>query len=84
MSTLAEIEAAIPELTAEEMDALARKLDEIRAVRRGRKQVFTGNDAVRWWREMKHLLADEAEAFARAVDAARAEMNRPPTAPRWE
>jgi hypothetical protein len=84
MSTLAEIEAAIPELTAEEMDALARKLDEIRAVRRGKEHAFTGDDAVRWWREMKHLPADEAKTFASDVEAARAEMNRPPTAPRWE
>jgi len=84
MSTLAEIEAALPELSREEMDALERRLHELRAEREAGERTFTGNDAVRWWRQMSHLPPDEAEAFARDVEAGRREMNRPPGAPRWE
>ncbi len=84
MSTLAEIEAALPELSWEEMDALERRLHELRATREATGLPFTGIDAIQWWRQISHLPPDEAEAFARDVEAGRSEMNRPLGVPRWE
>ena len=78
MSTLAEIEAAAAELSAEEIEALERRLRMVKTTR-----PFTGRDAVRWWAEFKHLPPEEAEAFASDVEKARREMNRPPIAPTW-
>ncbi len=83
MSTLEEIEAAIPGLTPDEIDGLARRLDEIRASRAGHRTDFTGEDAVRWWREITHLSPDEAEAFARDIEGVHTEVNKPPTPPPW-
>lgn len=84
MSTLAEIVAALPSLKSEEAEALERRLHELNAVRRNGGKVFTGDDAVRWWREREHLPAEEAAAFADDVEAAHRAINRPPTPPAWE
>ena len=78
MSTLAEIEAAAAELSAEDIEELERRLRVLKTTR-----PFTGRDAVRWWGEFKHLPAEEADAFASDVENARREMNRPPLAPTW-
>jgi hypothetical protein len=47
MSTLTEIEFTLPSLTTEE---LVRLDDTLEATLRERRKVFTGLDAVRWWR----------------------------------
>ena len=84
MKTLSEIEAAAAALPPAEMEDLERKLHEMNRVRREGRKVFTGRDAVDWWHERSHLPADEAEAFARDVEAARGEVTYPPKAPEWE
>ena len=84
MSTLAEIVAALPSLKSEEAEALERRLHALNEARRNDGKVFTGSDAVRWWREREHLPPEEAEAFARDVEKAHREMNRPPAPPAWE
>ena len=66
MSTLAEIETAAAELSAEEIKVLVRRLRVLKTMR-----PFTGRDAARWWTEFKHLPAEAADAFASAVDKAR-------------
>ena len=66
------------------METLERRLHEINLARREERKVFTGNDAVNWWRKREHMRIDEGEAFARDVEAARRESNVPPKAPRWE
>ena len=81
MSTLAEIEAALPGLTVEELGALAGRLAEMKSSGVEKRRVVTGDDAVRWWREIEHLPPAEAEAFARDVESGRAELNRIPSAP---
>ncbi len=83
MSTLAEIEEAVGSLSAEDREVLERRLRAMNAASVGGGRIFTGADAVRWWSEMEHLPATEAQAFAEDVEAARRELNRPPTAPRW-
>jgi hypothetical protein len=84
MSTLAEIEAAVAALSPAEMETLERRLHEINLARCEERTLFTGNDAVNWWRQRKHLPLDEAEAFARDVENARRDSCAPPKAPRWE
>ena len=84
MSTLAEIEAVLPDLSGEELGALERRLHELRSSHGAAPKIFTGLDAVLWWNEIEHLPLEEAEAFARDVEAGRAEVNRPPVAPGWE
>ena len=83
MSTLAEIEEAVASLSPDEREVLERRLHAMNAGRAGGGGRFTGADAVRWWSEMEHLPAKEAEAFGEDVEAARRELNRPPTAPQW-
>ena len=80
MSTLAEIEKALPKLSTDE---LVRLDDAVEATLQTRRKVFTGRDAARWWRERERMAAKEAEAFAADVEAARCETNRPPVAPPW-
>ena len=80
MSTLAEIEAALPKLTVEEIDSLTRKLQRVRAERQPKQP----RSLVQWWSEMEHMSPEEAEAFARDIEAGRAEMNRPVHLPEWE
>lgn len=81
MSTLSEIERALPSLTTEE---LVRLNDTLEATLRQRRKVFTGLDAVRWWSERARMADADAEAFADDVEAARREANRPPPETRWE
>ncbi len=81
MSTLTEIEVALPSLTTDE---LVRLDDALEATLRERRKVFTGLDAVRWWSERERMPDADAEAFAADVEAARREANRPPTERRWE
>ena len=83
MSTLAEIEEAVASLSLDERAVLERRLHAMNAAGAGGGKIFTGADAARWWSEMEHLPATEAEAFAEDVEAAQRELNRPPTAPRW-
>ena len=84
MSTLAEIVAALPSLRSEEAEALERRLHALNEARRNGGKVFTGSDAVRWWREREHLPTEEADAFADDVEVGHREMNRPSAAPAWE
>jgi len=84
MSTLAEIEAAVAALSPAEMEALERRLHEMNVARREERKVFTGHDAVNWWRKRAHVPTDEGEAFARDVETARRDSIAPPKAPRWE
>jgi hypothetical protein len=81
MSTLTEIEVALPSLTTNELVKLD---DALEATLRERRKVFTGLDAVRWWGERERMADAEVEAFAADVEAARREANRPPAEPRWE
>jgi hypothetical protein len=81
MSTLAEIEAAIPSLSAAELDSLARKVEEARAKRVGRSG---SDDLANWLRRRKPMLPDDADAFAKDVEAAREMMNRPVRLPEWD
>ena len=81
MSTLTEIEVALPSLT---MDELVRLDGALGATLRERRKVFTGLDAVRWWSERGRMPDADAEAFAADVEAARREANRPPAERRWE
>jgi hypothetical protein len=81
MSTLSEIEAALPKLSTEE---LARLDDAVEATLRARRKAFTGRDAARWWKEHERMPLDDADAFAADVEVARREANRPPPEPRWE
>ena len=83
MSTLAEIEEAVASLSPDEREVLERRLHAMNVERAKGGRIFTGADAVRWWSEMDHLPASEAESFAEDVDAARHELNRPHPAPRW-
>ena len=83
MSTLAEIEAVLLSLKSDEMEVLEQRLHALNVARRDGGKVFTGNDAVRWWKEREHLPPEEAEAFASDVEAARRQMNRPPVPPTW-
>ena len=80
MSTLAEIEEAVASLSPDEREMLERRLHAMNMERAGCGTIFAGSDAVQWWPEMEHLPATEAEAFAEDVEAARRELNRPPTA----
>ena len=81
MSTLTEIEVALPSLTTDEFVRLDNALEE---TLRERRKVFTGLEAVRWWSERKRMPDADAEAFAADVEAARCEANRPPVESRWE
>ena len=72
MSTLTEIEVALPSLTTEELVKLDGALDE---TLRERRKVFTGLDAVRWWSERERMPEADAEAFAVDVEAARRRGN---------
>ena len=80
MSTLAEIEKAAAALPPREAEALERRLHLLNETRRRGGKVFTGLDAIAWWAERETMTTDDAEAFARDVESARAEMNRPPSA----
>jgi hypothetical protein len=80
MNTLAEIEAAIPRLTVEEINTLSQKLDRLRTERQKRGAV----DLAAWWAGIEHLSPENAEAFAADVEAGRAEMNRPIRLAEWE
>ena len=75
MSTLTEIEVALPSLTTDELVRLDDALEE---TLRERRKAFTGLDAVRWWSERERMPEADAEAFAADVEAARREANRPP------
>ena len=81
MSTLAEIEKALPKLSTDE---LVRLDDAVEATLQTRRKVFTGRDAAHWWRERERMTVEDAAAFATDVEAARRETNRPPAEPRWE
>ena len=84
MSTLAEIEEAVANLSPDEREVLERRLHAMNAAGVGTRKVFTGAEAARAWSEMEHLSASEAESFAEDVEAARRKLNRPQPAPRWE
>ena len=84
MSTLAEIEEAVASLSPDERELLERRLHAMNAAGAGGGKIFTGADAARWWSEMEHLPAREAESFAADVETARRELNRPQPTPRWE
>ena len=73
MSTLAEIEEAVASLSPDEREVLERRLHAMNRERARGGTIFTGSDAVRWWTEMEHLPATEAEALAEDVEAARRE-----------
>jgi hypothetical protein len=81
MSTLAEIEKALPKLSTEE---LVRLDGAVEATLQMRRKVFTGSDAANWWRERERMTVEDAETFAADVEAVRREANRLPAAPRWE
>lgn len=83
MSTLAEIEAAAARLNAAELEQLERRVHELALARRGVAKVFTGADAARWWRERENWPAEKSATFAEDIEAARAEMNRPPREHPW-
>jgi len=59
------------------------KVEVTMTVKTAQSKVLAGTDAARWWREREHWPADERAAFARDLEAARAEMNRPPRAHQW-
>jgi len=82
MSTLAEIEAAMPGLTLDELKRLERFLVSLTRERANIARPFTGREAIAWWHEMEHLGAAEAGAFAADIASARAEI-RPPVS-RWD
>jgi hypothetical protein len=84
MSTLAKIEADVATLSPAEMEALEKRLHELNLARRAGRKVFTGSDAVEWWRGRKHMSPEDGEEFARDVEAARRNLNSPPKAPGWE
>jgi len=81
MSTLAEIEAAVPALTLEELNRLERFLKSLTRERASLTGTFTGREAIAWWRETEHLGSVEADAFAADIASARAEI-QPPVS-RW-
>ena len=81
MSTLADIEKALPNLS---MDELVRLDGAVGATLQMRRKVFTGRDAARWWGERERMTVEDAETFAADMEAVRSEGNRPPAAPRWE
>jgi hypothetical protein len=48
------------------------------------RQVFTGSNAIDWWRKREHMSPEEGEEFARDVEAVRRDLNMPPKTPEWE
>jgi hypothetical protein len=82
MSTLAEIEAAMPALTLEELKHLERLLNRLTRERANVTRPFTGREAIAWWRETEHLGVAEGGALAADIASARAEI-RPPVS-RWD
>jgi hypothetical protein len=81
MSTVMEIEKALPALSTED---LLRVDGAVEATLRTRRKVFTGHDAVRWWESRERMTVEDAGAFAADVEAGRREANRPPAECRWE
>jgi len=77
MSTLAEIEAAMPGLSLEELRQLERFLKSLTGERANAARTFTGRDAIRWWNASERLGVAEAEALAADINAARAEVDPP-------
>ncbi len=81
MSTLAEIEEALPKLSTAE---LVRLDDAVDATLRARRKVFTGHDALRWWRERERMPVEDADAFATDLEAVRHEAKLTPPEPRLD
>jgi len=82
MSTLAEIEAAVPALSLDELRQLERFLQSLTGERANASRTFTGRDAICWWNKSERLGVAEAEAFLADINAARAEVDPPLS--RWD
>ena len=80
--SLQEIEAAVSDLSSEELKKLTDFLSRFTHDRTNGTRTFRGAEAIAWWREAEHLGSAEADAFAADVASARAEV-RPPVS-RWE
>ena len=81
MSTLAEIECTLSTLTLEELCHLDKAVDTQLAIR-SKPKVRTAKDARNWWEGVDSFSKEEAEAFAREVEAGRSLTNQP-TPDRW-
>ena len=84
MLTLAEIEAAIGSLAMADVEKLEAHIHVMKAARRKEAAIFTGRDAIAWWRNREQLDPADAEEFARDVEAGRAEASSPPRVVEWE
>ena len=80
--SLQEIEAAVSNLSSEDLKKLTDFLSSFTRERTNGTRTFKGAEAMAWWQEAEHLGSAEAEAFAADVASARAEV-RPPVS-RWE
>ena len=80
--SLQEIEAAVGNLSSEEIKKLTEFLSSFTRERANGTRAFNGVDAIAWWHEAEHLGSAEADAFAADIASARAEV-RPPVS-RWE
>ena len=81
MSTLLEIEAAVPSLSTEELTHLDAVV-EATLRRRSATPVVTARDALDWWEKVERFSPEEGEAFARDIEAGRAATNLP-SPDRW-
>ena len=81
MSTLLEIEAAVPSLSTEELTHLDAVV-EATLRRRSATPVVTARDALDWWEKVERFSLEEGEAFARDIEAGRAALNQP-SPDRW-
>ena len=82
MSTVAEIEAAMDRLSAEELRRLIDRLVS-RSALAGAVRPKTGAELVSIWPRLFHLSPAEAEALGADVEAARARQPLP-RPPAWE
>ena len=80
MSTLAEIEVALSNLTLDELRQVENFLKNLTTARAD--GICTGREAILWWRETEHLTPSEAESFAADLQSARAAIGAPSS--RWD